>query len=57
MTANYSTPDNILGCPGAESGLELKEGYQLQWQVDMLFLIYVYFSISAYFKVSLGSKL
>lgn len=30
MTASVSTPNNIPGCAGAEWGLGLEEGYQLQ---------------------------
>ena len=56
VTANYFTPSNILRCPGAEWGLELEEGFQLQWWVDVL-LIYMYSQYLHLLKYSLGSRL
>lgn len=42
-----------MGCPGAEWGLELEEDYQLQLEVNVLLLIYMYFLISTFLKSTL----
>lgn len=53
VTVNYSTLINILGCPGAQWGLQSEKGYHLQWEVDVLLLMYMYSLRSAFLKSTL----
>lgn len=52
VTVNYSTLIDILGCPGAQGGLQLEKGYHLQWEADVL-LTYMHSLRSTFFKSTL----